>query len=350
MTIYSLLLLLILLIPLFDKQKDIVNNSKSKKFKYTYLVLIFMILIPGLRDISVGLDTQQYNYIYDKYSTSFFDSETRLEQGYLILNKLVHDVFDSFIWMQVITSSLFIIPLYWLSSKYSSKVWLSLMLFVVYIFYYMCFNEMRQAIAMGISCIAFFYLVQCDWKKYLMFVLVSCFFHHTAAVLFPLVVLNYIDRFKMWHAILCVIGFCMTTVFFSVIFSYIGSMQAISYENDGSAGGFGLLAMQILILVLAIYKKDCLFNEKQNLYAFYYIVCAVIIFPICHTTPVMFRLEQYFWLPMIILVPNILASFRNELIQNIGVLAFVTIGYFFLFISQFSEHNQIIPYVFYFSK
>lgn len=347
MTIYTLLLLLILLIPLFDKQKDIVNNSKSKKFKYTYLVLIFMILIPGLRDISVGLDTQQYNYIYDKYSTSFFDSETRLEQGYLILNKLVHDVFDSFIWMQVITSSLFIIPLYWLSSKYSSKVWLSLMLFVVYIFYYMCFNEMRQSIAMGMSCIAFFYLVQSDWKKYLIFVCISCFFHHTAAVLFPLFILGYIDKFKVWYVVLFVIGFCVTTAFLSLFFSFIGSLQTISYENDGTAGGWGVIAIQVLILLLAIYKRNSLLKDKHNLYAFYYIACAVVIFPICHTTPVMFRLEQYFWLPMVILIPNILSSYKNRIIQKIGIFSFLIIGYFFLFVQTFSERNQILPYVFF---
>lgn len=350
MEIFLLLILLIFLIPLFDRQTKGQNYIISRKLGFTYFVIIFMILIPGLRDVSVGLDTLQYESIYEKYSDSFWTYDTRLEYGYLIINKIVYDSLGSFYWLQIITSMLFVIPLYWLSSRYSSKVWLSLLLFVIYAFYYMCFNEMRQCIAMGVSCFAFNYLVQGDWKKFLIMVFLSCCFHHSAAILFPLVFISRFDRLNYWHIVLLFLSFGVLSIFVSVIYNFLGSFQQITYGENQTTGGYGLVALQIMTLTIAFYKRRDLFADMENLYSFYFIACAVVIFPVCHINPVMFRLEQYLWLPMIILIPNILSSFKNSIIRKLGILIYVVIGYFFLFIFVFSEKNQIVPYYFFFSK
>lgn len=350
MEIFFLLILLILLIPFLDCQQNGGNHIKSKKLRFSYFVIFFMILIPGLRDVSVGLDTLQYESIYEKYSDSFWTYDTRLEYGYLIINKIVYDCLGSFYWLQIITSMLFVIPLYWLSSRYSSKVWLSLLLFVIYAFYYMCFNEMRQCIAMGVSCFAFNYIVQGDWKKFLIMVALSCCFHHSAAILFPLVFISRFDRLNNWHIVLFFVSFGFISIFVSVIYNFLGSFQEITYGENQTTGGYGLVAMQIMTLIIAFYKRRDLFVDMRNLYSFYYIACAIVIFPICHINPVMFRLEQYLWLPMIILIPNILSSFKDRIIRNLGILAYVVIGYFFLFIFVFSEKNHILPYCFFFNK
>lgn len=347
MTIYIVLLLTIILLSLVNKGKGLGEN-KIYNFIY-FIVLLFMICIPGLRHPSVGLDTFQYKYIFETLASDFTSViyESRMEQGYLLLCSLVYKISKSFVLLQIISSGAFVIPVFLLSNKYSKSVWLSMALFIVYTFYYMCFNEMRQAIAMGLSCFAFTYLVAGNWKKYLLTVFGAFLFHHTAIIILPLVLILSFDKFKLWHIAVFVIGYFMLTLYLSVVYSLISSMQVLSYENDNSAGGYGLLAMQVITLIIAFFKRKKIFDEKENLYAFYFVAAAVMIFPICHTTPVMFRLERYLWLPMVLLVPNIIYSFDDVIVRKLGIFTYLILGYFFLFENIFSVKNQILPYNFY---
>lgn len=309
-----------------------------------------MIAIPGLRHRDIGLDTANYEYMFSFYSVSWkqlFSLGVRTEQGYLILNKLVHDIFGLFIFMQIISTSLFVIPVYWLVSKYSTKLWLSLAFVVTYIFYYTCFNEVRLSIALGISCFAFNYLINGNWKKYLLTVIIAFFFHHSSMIILPLVIFAFQKKLKFWQVIVLFVAGIIVSYTMAEIYALLNSFQENQYSIDEKTGGFGLLALQLLILILSLFRRKQILIEKKNLISFYFVSVATILFPICHANPAMFRLEQYCWLPMIILVPNIISSFSSKVIQSAATISFLVIGYVFLFMHSMSEDNQIIPYLFY---
>lgn len=351
MDIYIILLLSILLIPKIDKaENELIEYRKLKSQKYTFVVLAFMILIPGLRDVSIGIDTFQYKYMFDEYSVGFdrlFKLGVRTEEGYLVLNKLIHDIFGNFSYMLTAVSMSLILPAYWIVYKYSHNIWLSLALIVVFIFYYTCFNEMRLCVALGVSCVAFHQLVIGNWKRYLLFVILAFFFHHSAMIVLPLVVVRFFDRLKTWHILLLVVGYIFVSYNMASLYTILNSFQENTYGINEETGGFGLLALQVLTLTLAFYKRKDLFVDNYNLYAFYFVAAAVLLFPICHANPVMFRLEQYCWLPMIILVPNTIRLFSRKTIRICAIIAYLSLGYLFLFLHSFSESNQIIPYKFF---
>jgi hypothetical protein len=349
MTIYDILLLAIFLIPFVNRKKLKTWNINS----YMFFVLLCMIAIPGLRHVNVGLDTANYERMFREYTVAWnqlFSLGVRTEEGYLILNKLVHDIFGSFVFMQIISASLFVVPIYWLVSKYSSKPWLSLAFVVVYIFYYTCFNEVRLSIALGISCFAFNYLIKGNWKKYIITVIAAYFFHHSAMIIMPLVVFVFQDKLKFWQLVLLATAAVVVSYFMADFYAILNSFQENTYGINKETGGYGLLAIQLLILALALLRAKQVLKKKENLASFYFVATAAILFPICHATPVMFRLEQYCWLPMIILVPNIISSFKSRSIQAVEIISFLVIGYVFLYMHSMSESNQIVPYKFYWEK
>lgn len=349
MAVYIILIISILLIPLFDRSKSW-ESKKSKLLTYKHFVLLYMISIPGFRAVSIGLDTSRYECMFRDYAVEFnalFRLGVRTEEGYLILNKIVHDITDSFVCMQLAVAILCLVPAYWLSSKYSSKHWLSLLFIVVFIFYYTCFNEMRLSIALGISCLSFYNIVQGDWKNFLFFTTLAFFFHHTSIIILPLILVIFIKKIDKWHLVLLAFGYFAISNFMLYLFSFLNSMHEIEYSIQDTTGGYGLLILQLFTITLVFVRRKYLLYEKYNLYAFYYICTSIIMFPILHTNPTMFRLGQYTWLPMIILVPNLISSFQKKPIQFVMSSAYFLSGFLFLFLHSFSEKNQIIPYKFF---
>lgn len=60
----------------------------------------------------------------------------------------------------------------------------------------------------------------------------------------------------------------------------------------------------------------------------------------------LFRLEDYFWVFMIILVPRIIQTFESTVVRHLACIGYIVIGYFFYFVKIFSEANEILPYKF----
>lgn len=352
MTIYDIAIVLIPLLALLLKPigYNAIDNIEYKSTK-KYLILIGLILtlIPGLRHLSIGLDTFQYEdfcrYLPDNLIEAL--RQSRFEGGYVLLNFILRNI--GFVAVQIAVSASLIGLTLYLVRKYSPNIWFSCFLFVIYCFYYRCFNEMRQAVALGIICFSFQYIVNKDLKRFVLCMLAAVLFHRTSIIFAPAVVLIYIDKIKWWLILGLMGGLIFLTMYATVVIQTFLSYFSTDYSNmEKGAGGWGLFALQILTFSLALLRLKYLRNDRINIALLLLVGMAVIIFPICHINPMLFRLQDYYWIYMILLVPRIIKTFKSS-ITRIGAMSLYSfIGYIFVFNNFFSEHAQTVPYVFFF--
>lgn len=217
-------------------------NGSSLSFRRPNKLLVFMaflslVLVSGLRS-NIG-DTYFYKHTYE---ISDFTWEYILNQkdiGFGILQKLLK-VFSNdpqvlIFTTAVITNLLIILVLY----KYSRMIELSIFVYITGGLYLVSMNGMRQCLAAAIVFTATKYLLNGDWKKYMLIVVFASLFHESALVLIPI---YFIARFKAWSKatlILLILSVLIVAAFdqFSVIlFSAIQNTQYGHYQEFSEGG------------------------------------------------------------------------------------------------------------------
>lgn len=350
MTIYDVaiiftIVLAFMLQPVGFYSSKGVNSACNK---YLFLVGCILVLIPGLRDVTIGLDTYQYEDFYRSIRGSLFKaiSDTRFEEGFVLINLLTRP-FD-FIVLQIVVSTLLVGLVFAIIKRYSTNIGLSCVLFIIFCFYYRCFNEMRQAVALGVVCYSLRYMVEKDIKRFLACVLIAALFHRTSIIIAPAALLLYIGNIKWWQISLLLGGLVILTMYANLIIQAFLPYFLTDYSNmEEGAGGWGLFAFQILTLCLAFYRYKYLKVDRTNVILVYLLCVSIIMFPICHINPMLFRLQDYYWVFMIILVPRIINTFRSSFIRSVACSCYFIIGYFFYFVKMFTESNELIPYKFF---
>lgn len=349
MTIFDFAVIMMMLLAFAMKPVGYYPTGKCNKACNWYLMIIgaTLILISGLRHQSIGLDTYQYYSIYTSLPENILKAfkDSRLEEGYILLNIMFKGL--GFVYIPLSVSILFIGLTFYTIRKYSPSIMLSCLLFVVFCFYYRCFNEMRQAIALGVICYSFKYVVEKNFTKYIVCIIIAALFHRTSLIFFPSILLLYIDKIKWWQlgGLLAIAVFLAMNALV-VIQKFVPFFQ-IDYSNmEEGAGGWGLLAVQVMTFLLALLRFKYVKRDRTNVVLIYMLGMAIAMFPICHINPMLFRLEDYYWIFIIFFVPRMIYTFNNRFIKNAVSIGYIIVGYFFYFNKIFSESNNILPFKF----
>lgn len=176
------------------------GKGKNRKRELTFLLIVFVILgVTSAIRYSTGID---YSYTYAPgYEQVLQNPDISLfghhyEPGYMLLQKIVA-FFSSNYQMIFVVTSLLIIGLFCICyAKYSSNVYLSVMLFLLLSEYYCTMNFIRQSIAGIIALFALEFLKKKKFLPYLMIILVASTFHKSALILIPFFFINLIPLNK----------------------------------------------------------------------------------------------------------------------------------------------------------
>ena len=347
MIIYILLPVLILVLTIVYQPDN--SIYPKRKIGFLFFVGILLVIVPGLRHLDVGLDTKPYYEMFirsGQISTIAFLEESRHEPLYLVLTSIVNMMTGNFVILQLIVAITYIGGVLIMVYNYSEKVWYSCLLYFVFTFYYMSFNEMRQAMAIGIVCIAFRFIVEKKFWSFLFSVTIAGCFHFSAFIILPLYFANRIRKINIVK--IGIIGglFFLTLMTKISLMTYMNSMISIEYSENDETGGFGLLALQGLTLTLGYVLRNKIAQTPAILCMYYFIAFSLIIFPVCQLDPALFRLGQYSWIVMIVFVPNMLLCIKKGLFRLMGFLLYAMAG-IPLALNMYSIHNQIIPYKFF---
>lgn len=345
MLIYWINLIVLLLWVVLFKVSGIKNNRiiLSAFFLELYFILAF-------RDPSVGADTESYIHLFELTKEySFFNfSFSRHEPGYILLNKILGSFVDNHQIFIAIMGFIVLFLFFRVIYNESKIQWLSVFLFITLGFYTYTFSLFRLIIAMSLVFTSYQFIIRNEAKKFFITIIIASLFHISALVFLPVYFLRRINiNFKM-------IIFYSLSATFIVLFSgrinkfILESGSSIEY-NIKSGGGFSYLFLLLGILLISLYFKRSLLSEEPNANVLFHILFMGILFQLLALDfGLINRVARYFFLFLIILIPNIISLIREKKLRIFAVYALCSLAPIFYYIMLNTDGDQIVPYKFFF--
>ena len=314
-----------------------------------FAVGLYIALVAGFRSINIGIDTRSYfNVFMDAAPLSLYAifDKASMEPGYCLFNYFICNLFGNFQVLLILISLFFVLTVSFLIYRYSRIPWMSFFLFVTFGFLTFSMSGLRQTIAIGLCVLCFLFMKN---RKFIISVicLVSAVFFHYSAIFF--VPVYFIDRLKWTKrnvAISIFIG-AVVFIFSSLIFSFINNYARMSYESMDTGGNLMLLFNLFIVFIGLVYKDKIIAKDAVNSFFFYSMVFTVILFPLCKFHPAMFRTTFYYYIFMIIYIPNVIVSINDSTTRLLLTMLIISVAVYFFLYKVMIDINQFYPYQFF---
>lgn len=263
MLIYFMLLALIVL-PAFLIRPQ--NHIDIRSRGYTVLIGVALFIVSACRDITVGVDTQQFCDAYQRIGSegaNAFEIE-RYEPLFILLCLGLNQLSSNYQLLIIVASAISLIPIARMIYKMSNDIPMSFFLYVTMNFYFSSMNTMRQSMAIGVIALAIPGLIQKGKKfPFIVSVLVAFLLHKSALVALILVPLSKTRFSKKWAAIymLCAVMFF---IFTDTLVNFITGLLGLEIFYDEAFMGANYFGAVIMTFVVAVVVVVCMFIFKMS--------------------------------------------------------------------------------------
>lgn len=315
------------------------DSRESGYLKWTYVtVLLLLTLMVGLRPVGVDCDSKTYVGYYDSVDVGVVEL---LEPSFSMISGFAR--FFGTPQLIFIVYALLAIPLKgYALSKMSSCWFLSLSIWMNNYFILHECTQIRTAVAAAIFLYALYDLANGRRKAYLGLVLVAVFFHYSALLLLPLVVLGTQPITTLWRIVLFVaplfgymlyiMGIDPLTLIPIPFFQDKMEFYELSKERglESNLNVFNLMAMfRLGVYYFVWWKCDEIYKEYKWIYLLLKIlcisICSYIIF--ARFAALGTRSSELYGVVDILILPATIYAVRPEWVVRV-VLAVVSIGLF----------------------
>lgn len=326
------------------------------KYKPLFIFLgVLLACILGFRGQNVGKDTTTYiQSFYDSHS--YVWDSSGLEPGFMLVNKLLGLLFHDGRAIIIIYSFFILFFTFSAIWRYRSVNNLFFTIgFYVGLYFFPALNLMRLYLAASFMLWSFPYLLNKQFKKYILCIIVASLFHMSSLIMFmPL--LYYLIYKKSPLAAFLVLGVALLFVVSvaSHFADYLAIQRYAEYgENNEYEGGFGIMLfvdyLPGLFLVWYIwkYKIKSVWSDLTICFTF----VALFFRSVAYYIIIAGRLGAYFMVIYIFLVP----FFLNEMKMRKSKLYYPFIIFLFVFLffkvdlyfKGYLASDGIMPYYFF---
>lgn len=266
MYVYIINLTIVYLSSLFArvniKTKQFEEDPKTYNNIFIFIALSSLILVAGLR-YYVGTDYGTYRGIYSNAPNVILNKETS-EIGFIILCKFLHYITSDpqimFLVTSIITYTCIVITL-----KNKSNVFeLSMYLFITTYMYYSSLNVLRQWIASAIIFTGIQFLIDRNWKKYFLIVIIASLFHTSALIMIPIYfIVNH--KFISKKNLIIISVFASIFIFYSgfleVFFEFLEGSKYSNYQAEFIHTDRGVNILRVLVYICPILVAFVFYNN-----------------------------------------------------------------------------------------
>jgi hypothetical protein len=329
------------------------QNSKTKVFFNIFYSISFIILffVLGFRKFS-GIDDVTYMRIFEYVSQYGWVSrfiESKIEPGYLILNAIVSNFTDNYLYMQLLASFIPMALFYHALKKYKNMISLPMAIFLLstMIYFQMISTALvRMFISMSIVFNAFYYVPQKNVKKYVFLILIASTFHYSALFMLILVyfMLNNKEYSKKSKRFI-LIGFLVTPFVFIMLSKFVVPLMGSRYGSYGTMGDLSLKFSSFdtipILILLSLYIKK--FNgEKRNYYELFISIFALSSIMSFYSSLVSFgRLIFYANASIFVAAPMVSKILRGNYKKVVFYCIIIIYGFLYVYKTQFSLEEHI---------
>lgn len=326
------------------------KNIKKRTKVQCVLFAIGLIFLLGFHSPDLGVDVANY-YV------PLFEGCEREELSFQIVGQieplfhafsvLIKKCTDSIQIYLFITSLLIVIPVVFLFYKESKNIWLSIFFYTTFTLYYFAFSGLRQAIAISIVCIGYYFLLKGNWKMFLPFVFIAFFFHISAVIAiiaYPLMKAKLSDI--SWFLLFGVFGMAIIAApsimmfFVDLIFSDTGK-----YQNTLNEGGGGIT---FAFLYLAFAALQIFLAQKGKQRSMVQITLLLFIIQLTGMKSDYASRIGYYFLPLFfVFLPNMIAGVKEKgffKLLNVSISIFLILLFIY---SNSGGYLEVIPFKFF---
>lgn len=340
---YFILLLVVVLLALVAKKA---KNDKILYRSVIFFIFLLPVLFAGLRDGSVGTDTN--NYIGMFQSDRVYSS---LEIGYLLLQETTR-LFSNEYWVLLTLIAAIVVFFYYKTILILSRNHtISIFVFITLGTYLFFFNGARQGLAAAIFSFAIVAVVNKDYKKYYLWVAVAFLFHKSVLVTLPFYYLLR-KKYSLKNLVILLGSLLIMVLVFSQLLTVLPDAMTSRYSqyiDRGRGGGLLLTIFHVIILSYFIFMRQYISRSQKGIYDIYLNMVTIftLIFVIVSVLGLdvnLLRMSLYFSLGSILIWPIIFKTMRKKLKPL--VMLFFIIGHLMFFYIYIGKMSNLYPFSF----
>ena len=309
-------------------------NTKKQSF-YLFVSFVILFVLAAFRDVSVGTDTVGYEMLFNRLVNGI---DIRQEFGWVYLNKLIIYFGGGFNYVLILASLLALIPVFYVSKKYSVNPMLSIFLYYSFYIYLQSFNIMRQTIAVGFVLVAYTFLLRKAYMNYFLIVILASFFHITSLLCLPMVFVNKIPDKIPVYLILIFGSLFLGTFLGNFIMNKAAFLFGYLHYLDKFDSGVGIGLFIVLVNVFSVFV---IFTVKERDTLFKMFIVYIVFVNLAVAVPFGYRIIFYFTIVQILFLPKFIKSNRFSIKK---VVLIIVILYGYLCFSRSVGSGEVIPY------
>lgn len=315
---------------------------------FDVLALVVLLTFSAMR-YQVGTDFASYYALYNRLDPADWRealASSPMEAGYTGLSLLSRSVSDSPYLIFWVTSALTIIPVYWTIKKQSVDPTMSLLLYVLLAFFVTPFNLIRQGIALSLNFWADSYLDH-NKKAFVVINAIAATFHTSVLLI---VVVQFVAR--RWRPSVKLLTAVTLAGLVAVVFHLrIGALafwlNALNPRYEGyvvdqrvaGVGTYLLIAARLGLLLFVLAFASNSIREGSTRRHATYVTFGLFFLFLGTQSVVISRMELYFGIFLVLLIPNTLGARRALLDKTLIVaLSVVYLGFFL------TSYASLLPY------
>ena len=292
----------------------------KKKKLFIFFTTLNLIIINGLRDSSIGIDTIRYERnFYNAAAETMLDlANRRSEFGYNLLTKVAVETFGNFnLWLLIVAIFMFV-TFGWFVYKYSKNAYISFLVFLALGFYGHTFNITRQLMAVMIVLLSYPFLLNRKLFKFSGTVFIASLFHSSALVFLLAYIIDAIKikRIHLYWLIPLILVFYKYRLF---IANYIMTVSRPGYLGhyvvSGSTGGitFGII---VLLVVNFIFNSPFKNPNRENVVLTKLVIVALFIQILSSYAYAFTRANLYFLIYLTLYIPQVITGLSEALVAK----------------------------------
>lgn len=321
-------------------------KNKTGRKLFLYVVFIQLFILHSFLDPNTMQDLPGYWETYQAFGENSLKESVlvgyvgvKMEPGWILLCKFLYNFSKDPRLMLIITSFLMVGGYCKTISRYSYLPWLSVVIYLCTTFDQSLF-VLRQHSAIALSLLSIPFIVDRDWKRYLLMMIVCVSIHSSAIIFFPMYFIYGMKMKHYWLAffVVAVVGTLLAGSVFQWLFSHTWYNSYEERVGSNYTVFFITLSSLLLYLVSIRFKVNEL--EGVDKYFLLLITMAVLLC-LCGVgfSPTN-RLVKYFSVASIFVIPRAISHFKATTIKTIIILFVVLFHMLLFFAPSNTEYIQ----------
>ncbi|EIY5064922.1 hypothetical protein KSGM81_01603 [Klebsiella quasipneumoniae] len=328
----------------------VVAEYKILNRKAVLFPLLILVVLATMRHYEIGTDanvyTRYFRFPFNNYSFQF---DPEVETGYQYLVYLVREIYSSDYSLYFFAMALVsIFPVIYTLKSRSVDYPLSIYIYITFGLYMAMYNQIRQCIAMGICFLATKYLVNKNFIKYFVVILIASQFHVTAYLMLIFYFVCH-NKLRIEYKIIPIVLSSAIAAPLMIAHMALNNSRYEHYTEEATKGKNGLLTVMLYVVIALFFyiigKRLRKENLEYRIYECMYLCGVALLLPVAMlgTDPAgPQRIIQYFLYYVMLMFPIVFKKINNKFIY----VTFIIVSFIYFVLMIASNIAGVYPYQF----